>query len=60
VAIGDAVFQVFQKYVFKCFIWYGVYCDGYIRMLNVYVSSVSIISNVCFYLDVAEVYLDVA
>ena len=63
--IDDAVFQVFQMYVFKCFIWM---LQKYIWMLhNMHVASICFKYFRCltrmlqvFHLDVAKVDLDVA
>jgi hypothetical protein len=57
------LFQVFQKLFSSVSSGYCICCNGYIHMLQVYVSSVLVILDVCFecfHLDVAEVYLDVA
>jgi hypothetical protein len=54
---------VFQTYVSSVSSGYFTRCNGYMGILQAYVSSVSVVSDVhfmCVYLDVAEVYLDVA
>ena len=56
------MFHLFQTYIASVLSRCCIYCNGYTRMLQVYVSNVSALSNVCckcFYLDVAYVAMPI-
>ena len=69
-AADDVMFQVFQTYVFKCFIWMlhmlqwlYMHVASVCLMLRAYASSVTGVFRCMFqvfHLDVAEVDVDVA